>query len=211
MKKYIVRITALFLIAAMLILPLSSCSSGKKMLTLKVDGKTYSISVNIYELMLSATKGTLDAYNYTLEGKRPSDAAFWDIRDTFDGTTYETSDDYYRKKVLEDCKTYLLSLYLFDKYNLELSESAQKEIDDMMDELVQMDGEGSKTKLNSVLWAFTNSSPTQAWKISIQPTSTSATQGPKVDWEISNTRNMTSAKMPMPYTGLVRKSSILSW
>lgn len=154
MKKYIVRITALFLIAAMLILPLSSCSSGKKMLTLKVDGKTYSISVNIYELMLSATKGTLDAYNYTLEGKRPSDAAFWDIRDTFDGTTYETSDDYYRKKVLEDCKTYLLSLYLFDKYNLELSGSAQKEIDDMMDELVQMDGEGSKTKLNSVLAEF---------------------------------------------------------
>lgn len=151
MKKFIVRIVAMLLIAVMFILPLSSCSGGKKMLTLKVDGKTYSISANLYELMLSATKGTLDAYNYTLEGHRPSQNAFWDIMDTYDGKTMETSNDFYRKKVLEDCKTYLVSLYLFDKFGLELSETAKKEIDNTMDELVKTDGDGSKTKLNSVL------------------------------------------------------------
>ncbi len=154
MKKLIVRIAAILLITVMLILPLSSCGGGKKMLTLKVDGKTYSISVNLYELMLSATKGTLDAYNVTLEGKRPSQDIFWDIMDTYDGTTYETANDFYRKKILEDCKTYLVALYLFDEYDLELSESAKQEIEDTMDELIKTDGEGSKTKLNSVLAEF---------------------------------------------------------
>ncbi len=151
MKKFIVRLSAILLVSLMLALPLSSCSGGKKMLTLKVDGRTYSISVNLYELMLSATKGNLDAYNYTLEGLRPSQSAFWEIMDTYDGKTMETADDFYRKKVLEDCKSYLLSLYLFDKYELELSESAKKDIESLMDELVKTDGDGSKTKLNSVL------------------------------------------------------------
>ena len=151
MKKYIVRILALLLVAAMLILPLSSCSSGKKLLTLKVDGKTYSISVNLYELMLSITKGSLDAYGYTLQGKRPTDSAFWDMMDTFDGLTYQTAEAYYRQKVLEDCKTYLIALYLFDKYDLKLSESVKQQIEDTMEEFILTDGEGSKTKLNSVL------------------------------------------------------------
>ena len=151
MKKLFVRITAMLIVVLMLVTPLSSCSGGKKMLTLKVDGKTYSISVNLYELMLSAMKGTLAAYGYTLEGHKPSQDAYWDIMDTYDGKTMETSDTYYRKAVLENCKSYLVSLYLFDEYGLELSESVKKEIEDTMDELVKTDGEGSKTKLNSVL------------------------------------------------------------
>ena len=154
MKKLTLRVAAALLIAAMLILPLASCSSGKKMLTLKIDGKTYSISANIYELMLSATKGNLDAYNYTINSIRPSQDAFWDIMDTYDGATMETANDFYRKKVLEDCKSYLLALYLFDQYQLELTESAKEEIEDLMDELIKTDGDGSKTKLNSVLAAY---------------------------------------------------------
>lgn len=151
MKKLFMRAAALLLVILMLALPLASCAGGKKMLTLKVDGKTYSISVNLYELMCSAMKGTLMAYNYTLEGHRPSQDAYWDIMDTYDGKTMETSDSFYRKNVLENCKAYLVSLYLFDKYELALSESAKKEIEETMDELVKTDGEGSKTKLNSVL------------------------------------------------------------
>ena len=145
------RAAALLLVILMLALPLASCASGKKMLTLKADGKTYSISVNLYELMCSAMKGTLMAYNYTLEGHRPSQDAYWEIMDTYDGKTMETSDSFYRKNVLENCKAYLVSLYLFDKYGLALSESAKKEIEETMDELVKTDGEGSKAKLNSVL------------------------------------------------------------
>jgi hypothetical protein len=151
MKKFVVRLVAMLTIVAMLILPLSSCGNGKKMLTLKVDGKTYSISANLYELMLSITKGSLDAYGYTIEGKRPSSAEFWEIMDTFDDETYETADAFYRKKVLEDCKTYLLALYLFDKYDLKLSESVKNQIEETMQEFVKTDGEGSKTKLNSIL------------------------------------------------------------
>lgn len=151
MKKLFMRAAALLLVILMLALPLASCASGKKMLTLKADGKTYSISVNLYELMCSAMKGTLMAYNYTLEGHRPSQDAYWEIMDTYDGKTMETSDSFYRKNVLENCKAYLVSLYLFDKYELALSESAKKEIEETMDELVKTDGEGSKAKLNSVL------------------------------------------------------------
>ena len=151
MKKRFLRAAAIMLVIIMLVTPLSSCAGGKKMLTLKVDGKTYSISVNLYELMLSAMKGTLAAYGYTKNGYTPSQNTFWDIMDTYDGKIMETSDSYYRKSVLENCKTYLVSLYLFDEYGLELSESAKKEIEDTMDELIKTDGEGSKTKLNSVL------------------------------------------------------------
>ena len=151
MKKILFRALALILVIMMLVAPLSSCSKGQAMLTLKADGKTYSISVNLYELMLSAMKGTLAAYGYTNNGYSPSQNSFWDIMDTYDGTIMETSDSYYRKRVLENCKTYLVSLYLFDKYGLELSETVKKEIDDTMNELILTDGEGSKTKLNSVL------------------------------------------------------------
>ena len=151
MKKILLRAAALMLVIMMLVAPLSSCASGKKMLTLKVDGKTYSISVNIYELMLSAMKGTLAAYGYTNNGYTPSQNSFWDIMDTYDNQVMETADSFYRKSVLENCKTYLVSLYLFDKYGLKLSASAEKEIEDTMDELVKTDGDGSKTKLNSVL------------------------------------------------------------
>ena len=151
MKKILLRAAALMLVIMMLVAPLSSCSSGKKMLTLKVDGKTYSISVNLYELMLSAMKGTLAAYGYTNNGYTPSQNSFWDIMDTYDNQVMETADSFYRKSVLENCKTYLVSLYLFDKYGLELSATAKKEIEDTMDELVKTDGDGSKTKLNSVL------------------------------------------------------------
>ena len=154
MKKMFVRIAAMLVVVLMLALPLASCAGGKSLLTLKADGKTYSISINLYELMLSATKGNLDTYNYTLQGLRPSQDAFWEIMDTYDGKTFETSNDFYRKKVLDDCKSYLLSLYLFDKFDLELSESAKEEIEDLMDELVKTDGDGSKTKLNSVLAEF---------------------------------------------------------
>ena len=154
MKKMFVRIAAMLVVVLMLALPLASCAGGKALLTLKADGKTYSISVNLYELMLSATKGNLDAYNYTLQGLRPSQDAFWEIMDTYDGSTFETANDFYRKKVLDDCKSYLLSLYLFDKFDLELSESAKGEIEDLMSELVKTDGDGSKTKLNSVLAEF---------------------------------------------------------
>lgn len=155
-KKILLCITAFVLLCVVLIIPLSRCASGsgKAILTLKADGKTYSISVNIYELMLSAMKGTLAAYGYTLQGHTPSQTAFWDIMDTYDGKTMETSDSYYRKSVLENCKTYLISLYLFDKYELELSESVKKEIENTMEELIKTDGEGSKTKLNSVLAAY---------------------------------------------------------
>lgn len=152
-KKFLLCIVAFVLLCAILIISLSRCtgSSGTPMLTLKADGKTYSISVNLYELMLSAMKGTLAAYGYTNNGYTPAQNSFWDIMDTYDGQAMETADAYYRKSVLENCKTYLVSLYLFDKYGLELSESAKKEIDDTMEELIKTDGDGSKAKLNSVL------------------------------------------------------------
>jgi len=155
MKQAFLRITALLLLAVMLALPLASCANrGTPMLSLTVDGKTYTFSVNLYELMLSAMKGTLAAYGYTSEGHKPTEDAYWDIMDTHDGKTMESADEYCRKNVLDNCKTYLIAMYLFDKYELELSESAKKKIEDDLAELIKTDGEGSKTKLNSILSAY---------------------------------------------------------
>ena len=59
MKKLLVRSAALML-ALLMLLPLAACANtGKSLLTLEANGKTYQFSVNLYELMLSATKGTM--------------------------------------------------------------------------------------------------------------------------------------------------------
>ena len=155
MKKTILRAVTLSLACLLLLLGCVSCGGkGKTLMELKKDGISVSLSVNFYELMLSRMKGTLSSYGYTANGVTADYAAFWDFKDTFNGDKLQTIDQYYRDNILENCRTYLVALYLFEKEGLSLSASAKQEIEDRLDELVLTDGGGSKTKLNSVLSAY---------------------------------------------------------
>ncbi|MBQ7335244.1 MAG: hypothetical protein IJW92_02070 [Clostridia bacterium] len=153
MKKTLLRTAALLLVLITLMCCVSCAGRGEALMTLEVDGTTYTFTVNHYELLLSAMKGTLVAYGATVNGYSPSSNAFWDCADEIDGT-FQTMNDYYKNSILETCRNYLAALYLFDHYGLKLSEAELETIEEDMNELVLTDGDGSKTKLNSVLSTY---------------------------------------------------------
>lgn len=151
MKQHILRITALTLTLLMLLIPMVACANtGTPLLTLKSDGKTYTYSVNLYELQLATVKGQLAANQVTIQGVKPTEAAFWDKKDSFDGTL-QNIDDYYCEQILSECRYILVALCLFDRYGLTLSEAEQEKIDEYIEEFIKTDGGGSENKLNSVL------------------------------------------------------------
>ena len=142
MKKAIIRALLCLLALAMLIGATSCADRGKPLLTLEADGIEVSLSVNAYRLMLGRTKATL------AELQNVNSADFWN---SWIGSPAKTMDQHYRDNVLENCKNYLVSLYLFEKYGLELSDAELDEVERTMEEFVKTDGGGSKTKLNATL------------------------------------------------------------
>lgn len=156
MKKFLIRGLALSLACLMLLVSLTACGNklGKPLLTLKKDGVKVTLSVNTYELMLSRMKGVLYASDTTHNGLDVSSPLFWSYQDTFDGSTFETIDDFYCKTVLDNCRSYLAVLYLFEKHVGKLSANDEAELERLMNELLETDGDGSMTKLNAVLSAY---------------------------------------------------------
>lgn len=155
MKQKLLRAVALALSCVLLLFTVScSGGKGKTLLSLKKDGVNVSISVNIYQLMLTRMKGSLGFYGYTANGLTPDSEAFWSYQDKFNGTDLQTIDEYYRDCILDNCRTYLAALYLFEKEGLSLSAADEEEIDSMMEEILHTDGDDSKTKLNAVLAAY---------------------------------------------------------
>ncbi len=152
MKKHLLRAATLLVALLMLFPALASCADrGTPMLSLTVDGRSYTYSKNLYELQLSIAKGALSvAGGPTINGHSALNNAFWDSIDEIDGKTQKL-DDYYRASILDECRYILIGLYLFDYYELSLSETEKDEINDYLNEFILSDGEGSKNKLNSVL------------------------------------------------------------
>lgn len=152
MKKRTSRLLTL-LLALLMLFGCVSCDRklGKPLMTLNKDGIKVSLSVNLYELMLSRMKGVLYQSGTTHKGLDVASPLFWDYQDTFDGTNFETIDEFYCNVVLDNCRTYLATLYLFEKHVGELSDADEKALDEIMDELLETDGDGSMTKLNAVL------------------------------------------------------------
>ena len=155
MKKTMLRALACLLALLMLALSLVSCSKkGKTLLTLDKNGTKVTLSVNTYELMLSRMKGSLCYYNYTINGVPASSSEFWSQLDRYNGEDLQTVDEYYRDTILDNCRTYLAALYLYEQAGLKLTATAREQVEDALDELLRTDGNGSKTKLNSVLAAY---------------------------------------------------------
>ena len=142
MKKFFIVALACILVA----MSFTGCSSKGKTL-MSLDGS--EISVNMFQLFLSRQKGMLcSSYGY---GSKALADSFWDTVMDVSGTTYN---DYYTELVLENAKTYLAALKLFDERGLKLPDSYIDEIDAELDRLVDQDGSGSKATFNSVLAEF---------------------------------------------------------
>ncbi len=146
MIKTLKRILALSLALLGVLSCLAGCASqGKTMMKLE----NVKMSVNLFELLLSRTKGTITSSYYL--GATAVPDSYWDQWIDSNGTTYN---DYYTDAVLDQAKNYLAAMYLFKEMNLKLPDSYVEEIEEKMDRLVEEDGEGSKANLNAILGQY---------------------------------------------------------
>ena len=135
MKKTHIRVLALCLALVMLAVTACSCGgSGKTMMSI---GKQ-KLSINIYELMLSRYRGTME-YNYPEAAK----SDFWDIVIDSKGTTYN---DYFTASIYDNAKTYVCAMYVFEEIEkLTLPKGTLDVIDEemkkMVDELIVAHGD----------------------------------------------------------------------
>lgn len=121
---------------------LASCAPKLGTAYLTLGNET--LTVNMYELMLTRMRGQLYAYGYTVD-----DSRFWDTVWREDGQTYA---DYFNSEVLRQCKQYLAAWYMYSEvYNLSLSQSAQSEVDEYITDLMYTDADGNKTQFNRIL------------------------------------------------------------
>lgn len=154
-KRNLLRSSVLLLALLLCLSLLGGCSSkGKTLMTLEKDGISVSLSVNTYELMLSRIKGTLCFLKTTAGGYTADQEKFWDYLESMDGGAMQTLDTFYRNTVLENCKAYLVALYLFEQKGLSLPAATVEKIDDELNELLLTDADGSKNKLNQILSAY---------------------------------------------------------
>lgn len=154
MKRIKTKILLLSLALLLLLSNLASCSGKPKtLLSLDRDGTKVTFSVNFYELMLARFKGELVSSEVTAGSYTADEEKFWDYKLLVDNEIV-TADDFYREQILNSCKTFTVSLWLFENMGLKLSQSETDAVNERMDELVKSQGEGSKTKLNSLLSEF---------------------------------------------------------
>ena len=139
MKKIAIAFLALLLALTFM---LSGCASHGA--TLITAGKN-EISVNVYQLYLSRMKWSLYA-----SGENVNSAQYWKQILSLSGKTYK---EHYSTQVLEGLKQIAAALYLYDELGLSLSKEDEAAIDELIDAFIEDRdmGNGSKTKLNSIL------------------------------------------------------------
>ncbi len=136
MKKYL-RIFCLIL-TLILCIPLFVSCEAKTLVS--YEDKT--LSVNVYEFLLSRMKGTLAYYGYEVDK-----TSFWKtVVSLEDGTTYN---DYFRATIMQQAVYYVVADKMFDENNLTLTDAQEKKIDDLLSAYVKK--AGSKSKLNEEL------------------------------------------------------------
>ena len=139
MKKTFIRALSLCLCLLMLATALCSCGSqGKTMMSIGDQ----TLSVNMYQLMLSRYRGTME-YSYPEAAKDD----FWDIVIDSKGTTYN---DYFTASIYDNAKTYVCAMYVFEEIEkLELPKGTVDVIDEEMKKMVDELADGSKTAFNT--------------------------------------------------------------
>ncbi len=114
--KAIAFTIVLAMLMATLAFTLSGCSSSKVVATFAADnGKTYTATSGFFKFMMTYSKQQF----YTQYGLNSSvESTIWDTK-TDDDITY---DKLYTDRVTTQVKSILIEQYLFDKYNLSISD-----------------------------------------------------------------------------------------
>ena len=146
MKKILIRLFAVILTLGIAVTSLAGCSSRGRT-AMELDGT--ELSVNMLQLFLSRKKGMLCSAYYF--GESALADSFWDTLVSATGQTY---DDHFTAEVIENVKSYLAALHLFEQEGLELPEATVKEIDAEIARLIEEDADGSKTTFNTILSPF---------------------------------------------------------
>ena len=147
MRRIAKRVLIITMCCILLIPCLAGCSQKGKAF-MELDGE--KMSVNTYMLFLSRVKGTISSSASV--GSSALKDSFWDTVMSSDGIT--TYNDYYSQMVLDSAKKYLAAAALFEEEGLKLPDDYKDAIKEEMDRLVETDGKGSKTTLNSILAKF---------------------------------------------------------
>lgn len=143
-KRLILRLAALLLALLTALGTLGACSARQKVL-MELEGHTFS--ANMFELLLSRTKGNLETAGYNVKAD-----SFWDtIIDLESGITHG---EYYKNIVLQSAKLYLAAAVIFDNEGLTLSQSVLDGIDQDIQDAMNADADGSKSQMNSILSTF---------------------------------------------------------
>ncbi len=140
-----INIKGLFCLALTVILcalSLFSCAEAVKDPVMECEGE--SISLEMYEFILSRTKGTLARRGIDVSAT----SSFWG---EIHGSSGLTNEQYYNKVAAETCKNYLAALAIFSEEGMTLSESRLKAIDTEIQFYIDYDGQGSVEKLDKIL------------------------------------------------------------
>lgn len=140
MKKILIPVTAL-LLAVMLLL--SGCAAHGKTLMKAGDEE---ISIHVFQLYLSRMR-----YSLKLAGDNVDAEGYWDMHINTDNLTQGA---YYTDQVFEGLKQIAAALILYNELGLKLSKETEDQIDELIDQMIEEVGGGSKSQFNSVLSAY---------------------------------------------------------
>ena len=142
MKKLTTSFVLLLLVLCLL---LSGCENhGATLLT--AGNGDIEVSVNVFQLYLSRMKGSLHA-----AGEKVNDPSYWA---TITNLEEQTLAEYYTEHVYEGLRQQVAALLLYEELGLELTSEDEDAIDAWIEALIKEVGEGSETKLNSVLSSY---------------------------------------------------------
>jgi len=137
MKKSVLRLTAIVLIVITAFLLFAGCSKSETAMEYKGE----KISFNLYSYWLSQLKSSY------VSSANDNDA-YWNTKYE-NGQTYE---DKMREIVDYNVKVNLISLHLFEKMGLKLSDKAVEEMELSLSDLLE--SYGSKKELNKMLSTY---------------------------------------------------------
>ncbi|MBQ9747254.1 MAG: hypothetical protein IJV98_00580 [Clostridia bacterium] len=136
--RILTKLAAFVLVLCLGVSLFASCGSDDVMMSMEIDGKTYTLTEKEFATLLKIKKIEL-CVNLGLSASYDNDS-FW-LAEMEEGGTRE---DYYMDMVLDQAKVLLIEKYLFDKYQLTLSAERMAEYETVRREEVDyLGGKGS--------------------------------------------------------------------
>ncbi|MBQ8419058.1 MAG: hypothetical protein IJY37_01710 [Clostridia bacterium] len=133
--KLITKLVAFALVLCMAVSMLASCGSNDAIMSMTIDGNTYTLTEKEFSLLMTIKK--LD-YCCSMYMPRAYDTEETWAKETEEGSGI-TLETYYKNMILDQAKAILIEKYLFDKFDLTIS-----------DETVKKNKENEKTAIKNM-------------------------------------------------------------